>query len=72
MLATTDELTGLPNRRMLSEQLELALARARRSGLAVAILCIDLDRFKEINDRSATRSGTTSSSRWPAGPRGRP
>jgi diguanylate cyclase (GGDEF)-like protein/PAS domain S-box-containing protein len=50
VLATTDELTGLPNRRMLGEQLDLALARARRSGLAVALLCLDLDRFKEIND----------------------
>jgi diguanylate cyclase (GGDEF)-like protein/PAS domain S-box-containing protein len=50
VLATTDELTALPNRRMLSEQLELALARARRGGLAVAILSLDLDRFKEIND----------------------
>ncbi len=50
VLATTDELTGLPNRRMLSEQLDLALARARRGGLAVAVLCLDLDRFKEIND----------------------
>jgi diguanylate cyclase (GGDEF)-like protein/PAS domain S-box-containing protein len=50
VLATTDELTGLPNRRMLTEQLELAIARARRGGLAVAILCIDLDRFKDVND----------------------
>jgi diguanylate cyclase (GGDEF)-like protein/PAS domain S-box-containing protein len=50
VLATTDELTGLPNRRMLSEQLDLALARARRGGLAVAVLCLDLDRFKDIND----------------------
>jgi diguanylate cyclase (GGDEF)-like protein/PAS domain S-box-containing protein len=50
VLATTDELTGLPNRRMFGEQLDLALARARRSGLAVALLCLDLDRFKDIND----------------------
>jgi diguanylate cyclase (GGDEF)-like protein/PAS domain S-box-containing protein len=50
VLATTDELTKLPNRRMFGEQLELALARARRGGLAVAILCLDLDRFKEVND----------------------
>ncbi len=50
ILATTDELTHLPNRRMLHEQLDVALARARRTGLAVAVLCIDLDRFKDIND----------------------
>ena len=50
VLATTDELTQLPNRRMFGEQLDLALARARRGGLAVAVLCIDLDRFKEVND----------------------
>ena len=50
VLATTDELTDLPNRRMLSEQLALALERARRSGQAVALLSIDLDRFKDVND----------------------
>jgi diguanylate cyclase (GGDEF)-like protein/PAS domain S-box-containing protein len=50
VLATTDELTQLPNRRMFGEQLDLALARARRGGLAVALLCVDLDRFKEVND----------------------
>jgi len=50
VLASTDELTQLPNRRMFGEQLDLALARARRGGLAVAVLCLDLDRFKEVND----------------------
>jgi len=50
VLATTDELTELPNRRMFSEQLSLALARARLSGSAVALLSIDLDRFKDVND----------------------
>ena len=50
VLASTDELTQLPNRRTFAEQLNLALARARRGGLAVAVLCLDLDRFKEVND----------------------
>jgi diguanylate cyclase (GGDEF)-like protein/PAS domain S-box-containing protein len=50
VLASTDELTQLPNRRLFGEQLDLALARARRGGLAVAVLCLDLDGFKQVND----------------------
>jgi diguanylate cyclase (GGDEF)-like protein/PAS domain S-box-containing protein len=50
VLAATDALTGLPNRRYLVEQLDLSLARARRQHTAVALLSVDLDRFKEVND----------------------
>jgi diguanylate cyclase (GGDEF)-like protein/PAS domain S-box-containing protein len=49
-LAYFDPLTGLPNRRLLQQQLAQALVRARRSGLAGALMFIDLDRFKSIND----------------------
>jgi diguanylate cyclase (GGDEF)-like protein/PAS domain S-box-containing protein len=49
-LAYHDVLTGLPNRAMFQEHLELALARARRRDLAVAVLYLDLDAFKPIND----------------------
>ena len=49
-LATTDPLTNLPNRRYLVEQLDLSLSRARRHRTAVALLSVDLDRFKEVND----------------------
>jgi len=50
VLATTDDLTQLYNRRKLDEELRLALARAQRAGRAVALLCLDLDRFKDVND----------------------
>ncbi len=48
--ALTDELTGLPNRRLLSDRLDQILARARRDSCTVALLYIDLDGFKLVND----------------------
>ena len=48
--AQTDPLTGVLNRRSLIERLEAACLRARARGLPIALLFIDLDHFKEIND----------------------
>ena len=45
-----DPLTGLPNRQLLKDRLEQQIVHARREGLQGALLFLDLDRFKEIND----------------------
>ena len=49
-LAFHDSLTGLPNRTYFREQLDAGLARASKRGESVAILCLDLDGFKGVND----------------------
>jgi diguanylate cyclase (GGDEF)-like protein len=48
--ALHDALTGLPNRTLFLDRLETALARSQRSAAAVAVLFLDVDRFKVIND----------------------
>ena len=48
--AQTDPLTGLANRALLGERLSRAVARCRRGGGQIALLYLDLDRFKEVND----------------------
>src|SRR5580693_663457 len=49
--AVTDPLTGLYNRRLFTESFEKELNRARRYGLPLSIVILDLHRFKEVNDK---------------------
>lgn len=49
--ASTDMLTGVLNRRAIIERAEIEISRARRHGTSIAITIIDIDYFKEINDR---------------------
>jgi len=52
-----DQLTGLPNRLLLEDRMQQSLAQAARYGQQAAILCLDLDRFKEINDNLGHAAG---------------
>jgi len=52
-----DMLTGLPNRTLFHDRLRQTMALARRNGTTVAVLCLDLDRFKNVNDLLGHRGG---------------
>ncbi|MEX1047023.1 MAG: EAL domain-containing protein [Actinomycetota bacterium] len=56
-MAHHDELTGLPNRAMFEELLDMALARARRNDMASSVLFLDIDNFKLVNDSLGHEAG---------------
>lgn len=66
--ALTDALTGLPNRRAWDEELRRELARARRTGAPLCAVLLDLDHFKQFNDRLGHQAGDghlrDSAARW--------
>ncbi|EFI33295.1 diguanylate cyclase with PAS/PAC sensor [Desulfonatronospira thiodismutans ASO3-1] len=56
-MAMHDGLTGLPNRNLLQDRMEMAIAAAKRTGNRVALLFLDLDGFKAINDNYGHSTG---------------
>ncbi len=56
-IAHYDVLTGLPNRRLLTERMDQAIARSLRNGKLLAVCYLDLDHFKEVNDRYGHEAG---------------
>jgi diguanylate cyclase (GGDEF)-like protein/PAS domain S-box-containing protein len=56
-MARTDSLTGLPNRRVFAEAVQQAIGRAHRGGKGFAIIYLDLDHFKDVNDTLGHAAG---------------
>ncbi|GGX66182.1 hypothetical protein GCM10007392_37290 [Saccharospirillum salsuginis] len=56
-VAHFDSLTGLPNRMLLGDRLRQAMTQANRHGNLLAVVCLDLDNFKHINDRWGHQAG---------------
>ena len=56
-VSRTDALTDLPNRRAMVEELHTEVGRARREGLPLAVVMLDVDRFKDVNDTCGHEAG---------------